>query len=64
MVKKSFCDGWKFRKQGTENVTDVIVPHDAMLHGVRSKDEPSGSAGASVGFCISGAPPSGLCSSI
>lgn len=46
MVKKSFCDGWKFRKQGTENVTDVIVPHDAMLHGVRSKDEPSGSAGA------------------
>lgn len=40
MKQISFCDNW------TCNGCAVVVPHDAMLHGERSADAPSGSAGA------------------
>ena len=40
MKQVSFCDNW------TCNGSAVVVPHDAMLHGKRSADAPSGSAGA------------------
>ena len=40
MKRHSFCDRW------TCNGSAVVVPHDAMLHGERSADAPSGSAGA------------------
>ena len=40
MKKTDFCQGW------TCNGKPVTLPHDATLHGVRSADAPSGSAGA------------------
>lgn len=40
MKRVSFCDNW------TCNGSAVVIPHDAMLHGERSANAPSGSAGA------------------
>ena len=40
MKRFDFCENW------TCNGTAVTVPHDAMLHGERRADAPSGSGGA------------------
>jgi hypothetical protein len=40
-----FCEGWSFRRQGAENAALLDLPHDAMIHGKRNPQSPSGSAG-------------------
>lgn len=43
MKKINFCDNWCFGQ--TENeLSNVIIPHDAMIHRERKADMPSGSA--------------------
>ncbi|MDR2785945.1 MAG: hypothetical protein LBB83_08530, partial [Treponema sp.] len=46
MKQTNFCDGWKFRRQGAENIELVDLPHDAMIHEKRNPKSPGGSAGA------------------
>lgn len=42
--KFNFNLDWKFTKEGTEIWNHVVLPHDAMIHEERSKDNPGGSA--------------------
>lgn len=46
MVKKSFTDGWKMRKESETESQPVIIPHDAMIHEQRSADAVGGGAHA------------------
>jgi beta-galactosidase len=46
MKQIDFNSGWKFRKEGSDNISEVTLPHDAMILEKRGKDNPSGTAGA------------------
>ena len=43
MVASSFNSGWQFAKEGTA-ATQVLLPHDAMIHERRTPNSPGGSA--------------------
>ncbi len=46
MRRQEFNYGWQFHKKGCTDPQTVTLPHDAMIHGQRAADNPSGSAGA------------------
>ncbi len=46
MTRMCFNDYWRFCHEGAGTVEAVTLPHDAMIHGQRAADNPSGAAGA------------------
>ena len=44
MEKLNFDRDWLFRKDGSDAVVPVTLPHNAMLYECRSADNPSGAA--------------------
>lgn len=46
MKRQLWNEGWRFRKAGSEQWQEVMLPHDAMFHEKRSSNAPSADAGA------------------
>lgn len=47
MKRQDFNQEWEYKKSGTEDWKEIMLPHDAMLYEPRRADAPGGSA---VGF--------------
>lgn len=46
MKRQDFNQDWSYRKQGEEQIQEVTLPHDAMIHDARDPESPGTHANA------------------